>query len=77
MWDEFISADNFSVALRRAVRGRYAKRSVARFLNDAERNLEKIRMTVASGGFKTSEYKTMELFDPKKKDHIRASIRSR
>ncbi|MDR1207055.1 MAG: RNA-directed DNA polymerase [Rickettsiales bacterium] len=65
LWDAFISSENFAAALRNAIRGKKTKPAIARFLENAAENLESIRQSVMRGEFKTSEYRTMEITDPK------------
>ncbi|MDR0803461.1 MAG: RNA-directed DNA polymerase [Rickettsiales bacterium] len=67
LWNEFISESNFNHALHRASAARQAKPAVARFLENAAANLEKVRQTVSRGEFRTSEYRTMEITDPKRR----------
>jgi len=67
LWKEFISKENFARAAAKAVRGRKSKPEVARFLANADANLEKLRVMVAAGEFRTSPYRTMEITDPKKR----------
>ncbi|MDR1337803.1 MAG: RNA-directed DNA polymerase [Rickettsiales bacterium] len=67
LWDEFISPDNFAVALANASRGRLKNPAVARFMKNSDENLEKLRCIVAAGEFRTSDYRTMEITDPKKR----------
>ncbi|MCL2331078.1 MAG: hypothetical protein FWC61_00855, partial [Proteobacteria bacterium] len=65
LWDKFISAENFELALHNAVRGKKDKAAIVNFMRDAANNLESIRRSVINGDFRTSEYRTMEITDPK------------
>jgi len=65
IWQQFISPENFQLALKRAVRGKRNKREIAKFMQNADENLEQIRQMVLRGEFRTSEYRTMDITDPK------------
>jgi len=67
LWSEFISPENFALALRKAAQGRKAKREIVRFFENADENLENLRRSVIAGEFRTSPYRTMEITDPKKR----------
>ena len=67
LWEQFISKENFALALKRAVCGKKNKRAIASFLENAAENLEDLRQMVARGEFKTSPYRTMEITDPKRR----------
>ncbi|MCL1891702.1 MAG: RNA-directed DNA polymerase [Alphaproteobacteria bacterium] len=67
LWSDFISHENFALALKNATRGRKTKPSIAHFLKNADENLENLRQLVIAGGFKTSPYRTMEITDPKRR----------
>ncbi len=67
LWDNFISVDNFQLALKRAVRGRRSKPAIAKFLCNADYNIEQLRQMVANDKFRTSPYRTMEITDPKRR----------
>ncbi len=67
LWNEFVSSENFSLALKKAIRGRASKPAVQNFMRDVDNNLEKIRQSVILGEFRTSEYRTMEITDPKRR----------
>jgi hypothetical protein len=67
LWDEFVSAENFAAALKKASRGRMARPAIRRFMENADDNLEAIRQSVIHGAFSTSAYRTMEITDPKKR----------
>jgi len=65
LWDEFIAKENFECALRNAVRGKKDKPTIARFMRNANENLERVRQSVINFEFKTAKYRTMEITDPK------------
>jgi len=67
LWEQFISPENFALALKRAVRGKKNKRAIAQFLENADENLEQIRQLVIDGKFRTSTYRTIEITDPKRR----------
>ncbi|MDR0741375.1 MAG: RNA-directed DNA polymerase [Rickettsiales bacterium] len=65
LWEEFVSPENFLLALKNAARGKKSKPAVAKFLKNAPENLENLRQLVMAGKFKTSAYRTMRVKDPK------------
>ncbi|MCL2748760.1 MAG: RNA-directed DNA polymerase [Alphaproteobacteria bacterium] len=67
LFSDFISPENFALALKKAVRGRRNKPEIACFLKNSETNLENLRQTVMAGEFRTSTYRTMEITDPKRR----------
>ena len=68
LWDGFVSKDNFDLALARAIRGKKSKPEVARFMKNAADNLERIRVDVAAGRFRTGQYRVFRISDPKPRD---------
>ncbi|MBQ3039673.1 MAG: hypothetical protein IJD41_03910 [Alphaproteobacteria bacterium] len=67
LWDAFISAENFDLAARRAVRGKKSKAAINKFLANRDEYLLKLRQTIASGQFKTSPYRVVKIFEPKER----------
>ena len=67
LFQQLISPDNFALALKKAVHGKKNKSSVARFLQNSDENLERVRQSVIRGEFHTSPYRTMEITDPKRR----------
>jgi retron-type reverse transcriptase len=66
LWEEFISKDNFALALKRAAAGKKNKRAIAEFMKNSDDNLEAVRRAVLEGDFRTAPYRTMEIAEPKK-----------
>lgn len=67
LWEKFISKENFEIALHDSQLGKKKQRQVITFNKNPEVNLEKIRQDVINGRFHTSPYKTMIVFEPKKR----------
>lgn len=67
LWEKFISPENFDLAARKAIRSKKSKRSVKKFLAHREEYLEKLRHDLIMGTYKTSQYKTFTIFEPKKR----------
>lgn len=67
LWQTFISKENFEIALHDSQLGKKKQRQVITFNKNPEENLEKIRQDVINGRFHTSRYKTMIVFEPKKR----------
>ena len=67
LWEKFISKENFEIALHDSQLGKKKQRQVITFNKNPEVNLEKIRQDVIDGRFHTSPYKTMIVFEPKKR----------
>ena len=67
LWDAFISAENFDLAARRAIRGKKSKVAIDKFLANRETLLRELRKQVASGNFKTSPYRVIKIFEPKER----------
>jgi retron-type reverse transcriptase len=68
LWNGFISRENFDLALKRAVEHKKSKPEIARFLaGDPEARLEELRQSVICGEFRTSAYRPITIFEPKKR----------
>jgi len=67
LWDEFISAENFNLAVKKAVRSKKKRRSTKRFLRNADEKIEKLRCLLQSGEYKTSPYSQFVVYEPKKR----------
>ena len=67
LWEKFISEDNFELALHDSQLGKKKQKQVIEFNKNPKENLEKIRQNVINGKFHTSEYKSMIIFEPKKR----------
>ena len=67
LWESFISIENFQLAAAKAVQSKRNKRSAKYFLSHQQELLEKLRQDIIHNRFKTSEYKTFYVFEPKKR----------
>lgn len=67
LWDKFISRENFDLAVKKAIKSKKSKKSVRDFLAHADEYIEKLRRDLILGKFKTSEYKTFAIYEPKKR----------
>lgn len=67
LWEQFISRENFELAAKKAVKSKKSKKSVKHFLAHREELLEKLRNDLISGTYKTSPYKTFDIYEPKKR----------
>lgn len=67
LWETFVSRENFDIAFHDSQKGKKNQRQVIEFNKNAEVNLEKIRQDVINGKFHTSKYKSMVIFEPKKR----------
>lgn len=68
LWEQFISAENFDLAAKKAVKGKKSKDAINAFLADREHLLEKLRQRIIRGEFKTSPYRIIKIFEPKERD---------
>lgn len=67
LWDKFISRENFDLAVKKAVKSKKSKHSVQRFLKNRDELIEKLRHDLIMGKYRTSQYKTFTIFEPKKR----------
>lgn len=67
LWDEFISEENFKIAYKNSIKRKKGQRQIRKFNEDAENNLRKVRELVVSGGFHTSRYEAMKIYEPKER----------
>ncbi|MDR0422996.1 MAG: RNA-directed DNA polymerase [Rickettsiales bacterium] len=67
IWKKIISKENFEKALTNAIRGKSRLRSIGKFKENKESNLEKVRQLLVEKKFKTSKYKERTVFEPKKR----------
>ena len=67
LWEQFISAENFELAAKKAVKSKKSKKSVQKFLRNKDVLLKKLRQQLIEGKFKTSEYKTFVIHEPKER----------
>lgn len=67
LWDKFISRENFDIAAKKAVKSKKSKKSVQEFLANRDEYIEKLRNDLMFGKYRTSEYKTFDIYEPKKR----------
>ncbi len=67
LWEQFISPENFDLAAKKAVRGKKSKADINKFLANRAEKLDALRKLVASGKFKTSQYRIKKIFEPKER----------
>lgn len=67
LWEQFISPENFDLAAKKAVRGKKSKADINKFLARRAEKLAELREMVASGKFKTSQYRVIKIFEPKER----------
>ncbi|MBR6363532.1 MAG: reverse transcriptase [Alphaproteobacteria bacterium] len=67
LWEQFISVENFELAARKAIKSKKSKKSVQKFLRNKDVLLKKLRQQLIEGKFKTSEYKTFVIHEPKER----------
>lgn len=67
LWDDFISRENFDLAVTKAVKSKKSKKSVAVFLQNKDENIEKLRSDLIYGKYKTSRYKMFMIYEPKQR----------
>lgn len=67
LWDQFISAENFDLAVKNAVRGKKSKSAINRFMKNRQENLAALRDMLERGTFTTSHYREKTVYEPKKR----------
>ena len=67
LWEQFISKENFALAYKNSIKGKTRQKQIRKFNENAEENLERVRLMVASGKFKTSKYRQMRIYEPKER----------
>lgn len=67
LWDEFISRENFELAAKKAIKSKKSKKSVQKFLNNKDELITKLINDLKTGKYKTSEYRTFTIFEPKQR----------
>ena len=68
LWDQFISKENFDIAVRKAVKSKKSKRETIRFLANQDVLIEKLRQDLIHNRFNTSEYNIFLVYEPKKRE---------
>lgn len=67
LWQDFISQENFDLAAKKAVKSKKTRKAVQRFLNNRTELLEILRQNVMHQRFRTSQYKTFIIREPKQR----------
>ncbi len=67
LWDEFISKENFEKACHNAQLGKKNHYGVILFNRNPVENLEHVRQSVITGTFRTSEYRSRKIYEPKER----------
>lgn len=67
LWDAFIAPENFELAAKKAVRSKKSRKSVQRFLAHRDELLKKLRDDIICGRYKTSNYHTFIIREPKQR----------
>ncbi len=68
LWDEFISVENFELAVKKAVKSKKSKKQTKVFLANKDVLIENLRQDLNLGKFKTSKYHVFEVFEPKRRE---------
>ncbi|MBQ6109818.1 MAG: hypothetical protein IJL05_00355 [Alphaproteobacteria bacterium] len=67
LWEQFISKENFDLAARKAIKSKKSKKEVQIFLAHSKEYLDKLRNDLIIGKYKTSQYKTFTIYEPKER----------
>lgn len=67
LWDKFISRENFDLAVKKAIKSKKSRKSVKHFLEHQNELIEKLRDNLKTGKYKTSQYKTFNIYEPKQR----------
>lgn len=67
LWEEFISEENFRLALKKSQKNKRNQRQIRAFNRDPETKLEEIRQKVIRGEFHTSAYRERKIYEPKER----------
>ena len=65
LYDTIISVDNLRLADEKARKGKTKSYKIRIFDKDKENNLQKLHEVLASGEFRTSQYSTFFVYEPK------------
>jgi retron-type reverse transcriptase len=68
LWTQFISAENFDLAVRRALKNKKKTREIRDFIADRENLTECLRRLVERGEFRTSAYRERTIYEPKMRE---------
>lgn len=68
LYDAICSVENLKQAALKAARGKNRHREVERFMADADNKTESLRRSLLSGDYMTSEYRSLTIYEPKKRE---------
>lgn len=68
LWDEFISRENFDLAVKKAVKSKKNKKQTRVFLENKDTLIEKLRNDLIHDNFQTSKYRIFNVYEPKKRE---------
>lgn len=65
LWEQFATLENFTLAAKKACKGKSKQAQVIKFKENFDENVKKVFDLVMSGKFTTSEYKTFSIYNNK------------
>ena len=68
LWDSIISKENIEAAYLSARKGKVWQRTIQRFDENLEENLDAVRVSLANKTFHTAPYRSKKVFEPKERD---------
>ena len=68
LWDSIISKENIEAAYLSARKGKAWQRTIQRFDENLEENLDAVRVSLANKTFHTAPYRSKKVFEPKERD---------
>lgn len=71
LYEKIISIDNLILADNNARKGKSKQYGVQLHINNAEENIQKLHLMLKNMEYKTSEYSTFKVFEPKERDVYR------
>ncbi len=77
LWERLVGFPNLLRAANRAARGKRRKPNVARFLFDLEKNLCELQDALREDTYRPGEYRTFEIYEPKRRLISAAPFRDR
>ena len=77
LWSELVSFRNLMIAVGKASRGKRVQANVARFLFERERNLVQLQDELVLRTYRPEQYRTFEIFEPKRRMISAAPFRDR
>jgi len=68
LWDSIISKENIEAAYLSARKGKAWQRTIQRFDENLEENLDAVRVSLVDKTFHTAPYRSKKVFEPKERD---------